>query len=131
MFLALLGFPGYELSPCQVPSGYCIGDTCDRCKKSWSCNDYPDPFTPNSDFINDYVQFIFHYLRFRPARVHIFDIHGHEIRTIDIPAGLSAKQHARWDGTDDGGNPVPEGVYIYTIEVAGEVVCEGTVTVAR
>ena len=131
LFLALLGFPGYELSPCQVPSGYCIGDTCDRCKKSWSCNDYPDPFTPNSDVINDYVQFIFHYLRFRPAQIHIFDIHGHEIRTIDVPAGLSAKQRARWDGTDDGGNPVPEGVYIYTIEVAGEVVCEGTVTVAR
>ena len=34
LFLALLGFPGYELSPCQGPSGYCIGDTCDRCKKS-------------------------------------------------------------------------------------------------
>ncbi len=60
LFLALLGFPGYELSPCQVPSGYCIGDTCDRCKKSWSCNDYPDPFTANTDLINDYVQLLIH-----------------------------------------------------------------------
>ena len=95
------------------------------------CERFPNPITPNFDAINDFAQFEFDGIFVKPARIHIFDIHGHEIRTIDVPAGLSAKQHARWDGTDDGGNPVPEGVYIYTIEVAGEVVCEGTITVAR
>ena len=95
------------------------------------CERFPNPITPNFDAINDFAQFEFDGIFVKPARIHIFDIHGHEIRTIDVPAGLSAKQHARWDGTDDGGNPVPEGVYIYTIEVAGEVICEGTVTVAR
>jgi len=95
------------------------------------CERFPNPITPNFDAINDFAQFEFDGIFVKPARIHIFDIHGHEIRTIDVPAGLSAKQHARWDGTDDGGNPVPEGVYIYTIEVTGEIVCEGTVTVAR
>jgi len=95
------------------------------------CERFPNPITPNFDAINDFAQFEFDGIFVKPARIHIFDIHGHEIRTINVPAGLSAKQHARWDGTDDDGNPVPEGVYIYTIEVAGEVVCEGTVTVAR
>jgi len=95
------------------------------------CERFPNPITPNFDAINDFAQFEFDGIFVKPARIHIFDIHGHEIRTIDVPTGLSAKQHARWDGTDDGGNPVPEGVYIYTIEVAGEVVCEGTITVAR
>jgi len=95
------------------------------------CERFPNPITPNFDAINDFAQFEFDGIFVKPAQIHIFDIHGHEIRTINVPAGLSAKQHARWDGTDDGGNPVPEGVYIYTIEVAGEVVCEGTVTVAR
>jgi len=95
------------------------------------CERFPNPITPNFDAINDFAQFEFDGIFVKPARIHIFDIHGHEIRTIDVPAGLFAKQHARWDGTDDGGNPVPEGVYIYTIEVACEVVCEGTVTVAR
>ena len=95
------------------------------------CERFPNPITPNFDDINDFAQFEFDGIFVKPARIHIFDIHGHGIRTIDVPAGLSAKQHARWDGMDDGGNPVPEGVYIYTIEVAGEVVCEGTVTVAR
>ena len=95
------------------------------------CERFPNPITPNFDAINDFAQFEFDGIFVKPAQIHIFDIHGHEIRTIDVPAGLSAKQHARWDGTDDGGNPVPEGVYIYTIEVAGEIVCEGTVTVAR
>jgi len=95
------------------------------------CERFPNPITPNFDAINDFAQFEFDGIFVKPARIHIFDIHGHEIQTIDVPAGLSAKQHARWDGTDDGGNPVPEGVYIYTIEVAGEIVCEGTVTVAR
>jgi len=95
------------------------------------CERFPNPITPNFDAINDFAQFEFDEIFVKPARIHIFDIHGHEIWTIDVPAGLSAKQHARWDGTDDSGNPVPEGVYIYTIEVAGEIVCEGTVTVAR
>ena len=95
------------------------------------CERFPNPITPNLDAINDFAQFEFDGIFVKPAQIHIFDIHGHEIRTIDIPTGLSAKQHARWNGTDDGGNPVPEGVYIYTIEVAGEIVCEGTVTVAR
>jgi len=95
------------------------------------CERFPNPITPNFDAINDFAQFEFDGIFVKPAQIHIFDIRGHEIRTIDVPAGLSAKQHARWDGTDDGGNPIPEGVYIYTIEVAGEVVCEGTVTVAR
>ena len=97
----------------------------------FSCKVVPNPITPNFDAINDFAQFEFDGIFVKPARIHIFDIHGHEIRTIDVPAGLFAKQYARWDGTDDGGNPVPEGVYIYTIEVAGEIVCEGTITVAR
>jgi len=95
------------------------------------CERFPNPITPNFDAVNDFAQFEFDGIFVKPAQIHIFDIHGHEVRTIDVPAGLSAKQYARWDGTDDGGNPVPEGVYIYTIEVAGEIVCEGTVTVAR
>ena len=95
------------------------------------CERFPNPITPNFDAINDFAQFEFDGIFVKPAQIHIFDIHGHRIRTINVPAGLSAKQHARWNGTDDGGNPVPEGVYIYTIEVASEIVCEGTVTVAR
>ena len=119
LFCIAAGVPGFEFNPC---------DFVDSVQE---CYSFPNPITPNADNINDYVQFHFGEIFVKPARIHIFDIHGHEIRTIDVPAGLSAKQHARWDGADDGGNPVPEGVYIYTIEVAGEVVCEGTVTVAR
>ena len=120
ILLGLADVPGYEFkfNPCDLI------DTVNRCKS------FPNPITPNFDAINDFAQFEFDGIFVKPALIHIFDIHGHEVRTIDVPAGLSAKQHARWDGTDDGGNPVPEGVYIYTIEVAGEVVCEGTVTVA-
>ena len=95
------------------------------------CERFPNPITPNFDAINDFAQFEFDGIFVKPAQIHIFDIHGHEIRTIDVPADFAAKQHARWDSTDEGGNPVPEGVYIYTIKVAGEVVCEGTITVAQ
>ena len=119
MFCIAAKVPGFEFNPC---------DFVDSVQE---CYSFPNPITPNADNINDYVQFHFGEIFVKPARIHIFGIHGHEIRTIDVPAGLSAKQHARWDGTDDGGNPVPEGVYIYTIEVADEIVCEGTITIAR
>jgi len=53
------------------------------------------------------------------------------VKRISVPTGGAAKVAARWDGTDEDGNPLPPGLYVYIITVRGELVCEGTVTLAR
>ena len=36
-----------------------------------------------------------------------------------------------WDGMDENGDPVPQGVYIYVVIVDGDAVCSGTISVAK
>ncbi|MCD6418021.1 gliding motility-associated C-terminal domain-containing protein [bacterium] len=125
ILLTAAGVPGYEFDPCAFADSVF--------PQSWGCccSRAPNPFTPNGDGVNDYCQFTFDGLGSESAVLRIFDIHSHEVRRIEVPAGLSAKQHARWDGRDNNGNPLPEGIYLYTIEVFGEVVCDGSVVIAR
>jgi len=97
----------------------------------YECEQMPNPFTPNNDQVNDVVNFHFPQLGFEHARIQIFNLHGKHIRTIDVPKGSMAVKYSRWDGTDEDGNPLPPGLYVYIITVRGELVCEGTVTLAR
>ncbi len=95
------------------------------------CKRMPNPFTPNSDGANEQAKFTFPGLMFHEAHIRIFDIHSKQLADIFVPRGMSAKDFAIWDGRDSDGAMVPEGVYVWTIEVRGEIVCNGTVTVAR
>ena len=97
----------------------------------FNCARMPNPFTPNMDLINDYIQFTFPGMLFNSADIYIFDLHGRLVKRIYVPNGPDAKEFAKWDGTDDGNHQLPEGLYIYIIEVKGEVVCTGTITLAR
>jgi len=97
----------------------------------YSCSSVPNPFTPNDDNINDYMQFTFPGLGKTDGAIYIYDIHGHEVRHIDIPAGRFEKIKSRWDGKDNSEKFLPQGLYIYVIEVSREVVCEGTAVIAR
>ena len=131
MLLACAGVSGYELEPCAVPEGCCIGDTCDGVIEQFFCSRSPNPFTPNGDGMNDYCQFTFEGIGQKEATIYIHDMYSREIRRINVPTGATAKWVARWDGRDDNGNPLPPGIYLYTIESEGEQVCEGSVTIAR
>jgi len=124
IFSCAAGVPGYELEPCATPEipAELFGHNCLR---------YPNPFTPNNDKVNDYVQFEFDGLGTEDAVVVMYDLHGHKVRELDIPGDYRGKQFARWLGDDNHSRPLPQGVYIYVIESGGEIVCEGTVTIAR
>ena len=95
------------------------------------CSRMPNPFTPNNDGINDYCYFSFPQIIYKSAEIYIYDIHNLMVRKIKVPAGGYAFNYSVWDGTDTEGKPVPQGIYFYIIVVDGEVICNGTVTVAR
>jgi len=128
LVLGVAGVPGYELEPGAIPGG---GNACEQIPEEYHCTRSPNPFTPNDDEINDYCQFEFDNMGNSEGTIYIYNIYGHEVRQIDIPEGAGAKEAAQWDGRDNNGNPFPQGLYVYVIESGGEVVCEGTVVIAR
>ncbi len=88
------------------------------------CNALPNPFTPNGDGYNDVVEFTYPRQYLGRGQVSIYTIENRHIR--DLPVG-----ERFWDGTDASGNPLPRGVYLYTISMDDEVVCNGTVLLIR
>ena len=125
IFLTLCGVPGYEFDPCA------FADSVFPQRWEQNCSLSPNPFTPNGDGMNDYCQFTFDGIGEREATIYIHDMYSREVKRINVPAGATAKWVARWDGRDDKGNPLPPGIYLYTIESIGEKVCEGSVVIAR
>ncbi|MCD6594658.1 hypothetical protein J7L68_03175 [bacterium] len=129
-----------DLHTCDcVDSEFC-GPNC--APYSWSfwypyevgCSRVPNPFTPNDDSENEYAQFTFPDMAAKDGTIYIYDMYSSLVKQIDVAAGqgVTETRHiARWYGKDSKGNKVPQGVYLYVIVVDGEVVCEGTVTVAR
>ena len=54
-------------------------------------------------------------------RIHIYDVAGHLVRTLDLgtklaSSYLSREQAAYWDGRNEMGEGVSSGVYFYTLE---------------
>ena len=97
----------------------------------YGCQRMPNPFTPNADSKNDFCQFFFPQLGRKEGIISIYDIYGHKVRRIKVPSGRDAKEVAKWYGKNDDGQFLPEGLYLYVIEVENEVVCDGTVVIAR
>lgn len=93
------------------------------------CSTSTDPFTPNTDGYNDEVTFFWPHFFRDGATVKVFDMRGAPITKYDVPAGKL--EAAAWDGKDDNGKACPGGVYVYMIEVNGEYICSGSITLIR
>jgi len=93
---------------------------------SYECDAHPDPFTPDGDRINP--EAIFDY----PTKgiddgnitITIFDMKNRLVRTLEN--GISI-----WNGKDEAGNAMPKGPYLYIIKNGSEVICHGTIHLAR
>ncbi len=96
-----------------------------------NCERVPNPFTPNGDGINDYEQFLYPEMYRLDGVISIFDIRNMKVKEIEVMHGAGAKEMAQWDGTDFSEKLLPQGLYIYVIKTENEVVCEGTITLAR
>ena len=92
----------------------------------YECDAVPIPFTPGESS-NNFVQFEFPELGVTEGIIKIFNVRNVPIREI---RALS-RSEARWRGNDDGGTAQSQGLYLYTIEVDGEIVCNGSIVLAR
>jgi len=98
-----------------------------------ACLVHPNPFTPNADGYNDIAVFNYPYMFSTDAELYIFnkwnvEVYKGKLGHISDFADFVSRC---WDGRDKDGKVVPPGVYLYVIKVNGEVICNGTVVVAR
>jgi gliding motility-associated-like protein len=89
----------------------------------------PNPFTPNNDGFNDQVRFDFSQLaNINNPEIKIFSFNGRLVRTFnpdDFSGGLIP-----WNGTDESGNKLQPGVYLYVVQNNNQLILKGSVTLA-
>ncbi|MFZ4783883.1 MAG: type IX secretion system sortase PorU [Flavobacteriales bacterium] len=79
---------------------------------------YPNPFTTHTEFFFEHNQ----PCEFLDVRIQVFTVGGKLVKTINQQvkqAGYRSEGIA-WDGTDDYGDRIGKGVYVYKIEVMNE-----------
>lgn len=85
---------------------------------------YPNPFTPNGDGFNDLVEFIYDNGRPINWQIHIMATDGRVLKRL--PEGSS-----RWDGTDEAGNLLRPGGYLYLISQNDQILRRGMLHLIR
>jgi len=79
---------------------------------------YPNPFSPRRELVR------FHYALGQPSAtvtIEVFDFGMNRVKTVLRDAMRSGAQQRDdlWDGKDDSGTVVPNGVYFYRVTVGG------------
>ncbi|MGM0442232.1 MAG: fibronectin type III domain-containing protein [Elusimicrobiota bacterium] len=88
----------------------------------------PKIFTPEEgDYRINEVSFYFENPEFSDVNISIFNSEGREIRSN---LEKVKENQMVWDGTDSSGDIVKGGIYIYQVEVEGEVI-NGTIVIAK
>ena len=83
----------------------------------------PAPFTPNGDGVNELAEISYDIVNLTsgtPVAVKVYDLKGSLKRVIHSGLEASGRYRRTWDGTDDGGNMLPPGVYLVRVEVAAD-----------
>jgi hypothetical protein len=73
-------------------------------------SNYPNPFNPSTT-----IAYALPYLS--SVYLTIYDITGRLIKSFSIPSQSSGYQSIIWDGTNENGNAVSSGVYLYRISI--------------
>lgn len=78
---------------------------------------YPNPFNPSTTI--EYT--ISSRMANRLVIVEVFDVLGELVRTLIRERQPAGSYHVRWDGTNESGLPVPNGVFFYRLSVGESV----------
>jgi flagellar hook assembly protein FlgD len=76
---------------------------------------YPNPFNPGT-------QITFALPRAGVVTLQVYDLQGREVKTLVNQRRAAGTHTVRWDGTDEAGNPVASGVYLYRLHVGNNFV---------
>ena len=71
----------------------------------------PDPFNPKIQVI--YIRYIL--TEQSDVTINVYDSKNQLVRKLGTPSGKPGENYTSWDGTDDLGNMMPDGVYTYEI----------------
>jgi len=83
----------------------------------------PNPFTPNGDGYNDFVYFNYPGIITNQGTISIYNFNGKKVKEIF--------GYNRWYGTNDNGDDLSSGVYLYIVKIAGVIKGNGTITLVR
>jgi amino acid transporter len=53
------------------------------------------------------------------VRLRVYDVGGRLVKTLKYGTETPGRKRLIWDGRDDGGNPLPTGVYLLALEAPG------------
>jgi len=82
---------------------------------------YPNPFAPINS-LNGTTTIFYDLPQEAFVALSIFNINGQLIRTLASGSKPAGKNFSRWDGKDDNGTALPNGVYLYRLKVGNAVV---------
>lgn len=86
----------------------------------------PNPFTPNGDGFNDYVEFILPPDYGQGITISLFSLAGKQVKKEK-----NINNNFKWFGRDEKGQDLKPDVYIYNISNQGETITNGTITLIR
>ncbi len=96
------------------------------------CNMHPQPFSPNADGINEYGKFEYPDMDEDQGVAYIYDMDNKLVRELRNGDDFDSDEGAiYWNGKDEEGKVVDNGIYLYLVKVKGKIVCKGTLYIAK
>jgi len=82
-------------------------------KETYLLSNYPNPFNPSTTMT-------YHLFNRSIVTLQIYNSLGEQVKLMQLGYQNSGKHIATWDGTNDYGQPVGSGIYVYKLEVDGK-----------
>ena len=73
---------------------------------------YPNPFNPSTSISYDLAKDAI-------VTITIYDLMGRSIKTLVDNKQIAGSRSVRWDATNNVGQPIPSGMYVYSIKADG------------